>query len=139
LVEGRDGTRAVFNADYRLGRASSIRAGLREVSSDADGILIIGVDQPRPRQVLTRLVAEHLGGSAPITAPAYHGKRGHPTLFSAGLLPELLSISEGRQGLREVMSRHRAEVHNIEFDTPAVLLDINTPEDYQEALKLIGL
>ena len=137
LVEGRDGVSAVFNPDYQLGRASSIRAGLREVSPNADGILIIGVDQPRPSQVLEWLLAEHLGGSVPITAPAYRGKRGHPTLFSAALLPELLAISEERQGLREVMSRHRAEIRNIDFDTPAVLLDINIQEDYQAALKLL--
>ncbi|MDP6100859.1 MAG: nucleotidyltransferase family protein, partial [Dehalococcoidia bacterium] len=145
LVEGRAGAcpgidagmRAVVNPDYRMGRTSSIRAGLREVLHHADGILIIGVDQPRPRTVLTKLVAEHLGGNVPITAPTYRGKRGHPTLFSATLLPELLAVSEEKQGLREVMSRHRAEVRDIEFDTPTVLLDINTQEDYQEALKLL--
>jgi molybdenum cofactor cytidylyltransferase len=145
LLEGKEGAcpeldegvRAVFNPNYRLGRASSITAGLRGVSPGVDGILIIGVDQPRPRNLLARLVAEHLGGNAPITAPTYRGKRGHPTLFSTALLPELLAISEERQGLREVMSRHRAEIRNIDFDTPAVLLDINTPEDYQVALKLL--
>jgi molybdenum cofactor cytidylyltransferase len=128
----------VVNRDYRQGPASSIKAGLREVSPGAESILIMGVDQPRPRWVVERLVAEHLRAGAPITAPAYRGRRGHPTLFSAALLPELLAISEEKQGLREVMSRHRAEVRNIEFDTPAVLLDINTQQDYQEALRLLG-
>jgi molybdenum cofactor cytidylyltransferase len=138
VLEGRAGVRAAVNRDYRLGPASSIKAGLREISPGAANVLIMGVDQPRPRRVLEGLVAEHLRGSAPITTPAYRGKRGHPTLFSAALLPELLAISEERQGLREVMSRHRGEVHQVEFDPPAVLLDINTEADYQAALRLLG-
>ncbi|MEE9202775.1 MAG: nucleotidyltransferase family protein [Dehalococcoidia bacterium] len=138
VTEGRQGVRAAVNRDYRLGPASSIRAGLREMSPGAENILILGVDQPRPRWVLEGLVAGHLRGGALITAPTYRGKRGHPTLFSASLLPELLAISEEKQGLREVMSRHRAEVHQVELDTPAVLLDINTQEDYEQALGLLG-
>lgn len=137
LLEGRRGVRAVVHQGYGEGPASSLRAGLRELSLGVRAILIAAVDQPRPRWVLERLIAEHLQGQAAITAPVYEGRRGHPTLFAAALLPELLAISEGGRGLREVMSRHRGEVRDVELDTPAVLLDINTEEDYQAALRLL--
>ncbi|MBI4197843.1 MAG: hypothetical protein HY533_01875, partial [Chloroflexi bacterium] len=32
-----------------------------------------------------------------------------------------------------VVERHRPEVHRIELDDPDVLLDLNRPEEYQEA------
>jgi CTP:molybdopterin cytidylyltransferase MocA len=69
----------------------------------------------------------------------YQGHGGHPFIFSLRLLPELLAIEEVTQGIRAVMERHKAEVHQVPFDTPLVRLDINAPQDYQEALRLFSL
>ncbi len=135
LIGEVPGVTTVLNLRYRTGRSSSIRAGLREVEPQAEGILVLGVDQPRSAELVRLVVVAHRELGAPITYPAYRGKGGHPIIFSRALLPELARVRESRQGLREVVERHRAEVSRIAVDDPEVLLDLNEPEDYGRAVE----
>ncbi len=133
LVQGKPGVDVVLNPDYRSGRASSVRAGAKLVPLEADSLLILNVDQPRPIHIMKRLLEEHKAAGALITVPRYRGRRGHPAIFSARLLPELTAVSEEGQGLREVMACHAGAVHEVEVDSEIVLLDLNTPEEYERA------
>lgn len=126
------------NVAYREGKSTSIQAGLRALSGLGEAILILAVDQPRPTSILRALVLAHLTNGPPwrITVPAYEGRRGHPPVFAASLVQELLATSEEREGLREVMLHHRGEVLDVPMDTPLVLTNLNTEDDYQKALAL---
>ena len=64
---------------------------------------------------------------------SYQGRRGHPPLLSSLLLPDLRALSQA-QSLREVLARHSAGTLEVPVDTPEVLIDVNTPEDYHQAL-----
>lgn len=130
--------RDVMNPLYKEGRTSSIRAGLEAVSPDATDIVIMAVDQPRTPQIVSDVINAHLEAGALLTSPRYRGRGGHPLIFSACLLPELGRISEKNQGLREVFERHRAEINEVAFDDPAIRLDLNTPEAYNEAFERHG-
>jgi molybdenum cofactor cytidylyltransferase len=130
----RAGATVVVNASYAEGRASSLRAGAASVPPGAAEIAVLGVDQPRPASVTARLLVEHLASGALITLPAYLGKRGHPAFLCGSLLPELCTVDDVTEGLRAVVHRHAADVSDVAFDTPIVLLDINTREDYERAL-----
>ncbi len=123
----------VVNEDYRLGRATSIKAGAHAVPDEARVIVAISVDQPRPRTVIDALSEAHLNNNL-ITLPTYGGRNGHPPVFSGSLLNELRNVSEERQGLREIMQRHASEITKLPWDSDVVLLDMNTPEEYQRAL-----
>ena len=125
----------VHNPDYAGGRTTSIKAGLAHVDPRARAVLVLGVDQPRPARLVARVVRAHFERGALITTPGYQGKGGHPIVFDTRLLPELRAISEERQGLREVLNRHRDAMVRIEVRTPVVLLDLNTPEDYRRAIE----
>ena len=50
------------------------------------------------------------------------------------LLPELADVTEESEGMKAVMRRHAAQTHRLELGDPELLLDLNTPEDYQRAL-----
>jgi molybdenum cofactor cytidylyltransferase len=145
--------RVVVNEAYREGRASSLRAGANALPDGADPIVVLNVDQPRPRKVHERLLAAHAAGRALVTLPASDGKRGHPAVVAGSLLPELRSATEAELGLHGVIQRHEADVREVPFillqhesmasepDLTAmmVLLDVNTPEDYENALALFGM
>ena len=133
LVEAVPGAETVLNLRYRTGKSSSVRAGLRRIDPRAEGILVLAVDQPRSPEVVRRVLATHRELRSLITYPAYGGKGGHPVIFSSDLLPEMMRIRESRQGLREVVVRHRAQVSRIETDQAEVLLDLNKPEEYERA------
>ena len=134
----RTGATFVVNHRYEEGRTSSIKAGLEAVPEQAEDIILMGVDQPRTAQIVRRVVDTHIGAGALLTSPRLAGRGGHPLMFSAGLMPELKTISEENQGLREVFERHRAEITEVHFDDPMVRLDLNTPEAYESAYRIYG-
>lgn len=138
LVEGVPGVTVVVNPDYRQGRTTSIRAGLERVPSACDGVMVLAVDQPRTADILRRLVEEFEQRPSAIVAPEYQGRGGHPAIFARGLLDEMRAITEEKRGLREVTQRRRAELRRVPFETPEVLLDINTPEEYRDATARYG-
>jgi molybdenum cofactor cytidylyltransferase len=84
------------------------------------------------------VIRAHVQNNALITSPRYQGHGGHPLIFSSALKAELEATSEVKQGLRQVFGAHRCEVTEVEFDDPLVGLDINTPEDYEEARSRYG-
>jgi molybdenum cofactor cytidylyltransferase len=122
------GAEVVHNVAYRSGKVSSIIAGLGAVSDAARAIIVLAVDQPRSADVLRRIVDEHARSWRPIVVPAHGGRRGHPPIFAASLLPELLRIAEGTHGLRGFMEAHAADVTEVECDA-SVLADLNVASD----------
>ncbi|MXX31480.1 MAG: nucleotidyltransferase family protein [Chloroflexi bacterium] len=126
------------NRQWSTGRASSIRAGARAVPSSVDAVLVSAVDQPTRPEVVTRLSeALQSNPTARIAVPRHDGRNGHPPLFDASLLPELQSVAERHEGLREVRRRHAEHTMFVNVDDPIVTLNLNTPEAYQNALTLL--
>ena len=127
------GAQAIVNELYAEGRASSLRVGAAALPDDTKAVLILNVDQPRPHDVIARLVDVHRHSGSLITVPTFEEKRGHPPVLDGSLLPELRAVNEATQGLRAVIARHEADVTELAFETAAVLLDLNQPQDYQQA------
>ena len=132
------GARCVVNPDYLQGKTTSIKSGLRAVSADADAILLLAVDQPRTASIVSAVVRAHASGDCLITSPRYQGHGGHPLIFAASLRDELASISEEKQGIREVFQAHRDSVQEYALDDPQIRLDLNTPEAYEDAARRYG-
>ena len=127
-------TTIVLNLNYATGKTTSVRAGMDAIPEDADAVLILAVDQPRPAALIRRLCQAHETSDALITVPSFGGRHGHPTIFSRRVFPEIRDIREETQGLRAVRHRHRERTQVIGAATRVPLIDINTPEEYQVAL-----
>ena len=93
------------------------------------------MDQPRTASIIQRVIDSHTTGNALITHPTYDGRGGHPIIFDATLAPELLAVTEERQGIREVVGRHIDSLQRVELGDPMVRLDLNTLDDYRAALE----
>lgn len=133
--------RCVINTRYAEGKTTSIKTGLRALSTDpehAGPILMLNVDQPRSVNVIRAVLAAHADASALITIPTCGGKGGHPIAVSRALYPELLDITEGTQGMRAVTERHKTATQRVELNAPELLWDVNTPEQYRAALAESG-
>lgn len=122
--------RCLINPNPSAGKTSSILTGLRSLS-DWSVLAIAAVDQPRPAAIYQRLLREHLHHSALITAPTHHERIGHPLLFAAALLPDLLAISEETQGLRQIVQADPTRIHRVDFESAIVLADLNTPDAFE--------
>jgi molybdenum cofactor cytidylyltransferase len=104
------------------------------IPEDADAVLVLSVDQPRPAGLIRRLRQAHETSDALITVPSFRGRHGHPTIFSRELFLEMRDVREETQGLRAVRHRHRERTQVIETATRVPLIDINTPEGHRDAL-----
>ena len=130
--------RSVVNPDYLQGKTTSIKAGLRSIDPAADAILLLAVDQPRTAEIVSSVIEAHFAAGAVITSPRYQGRGGHPLIFPSSLKGELEAISEETEGLRKVFQAHRNQVTELVLDDPIVRLDLNTPEEYEEAKRLLS-
>ena len=129
------GSLVVINSHASTGKTSSLLAGLKQIPQDFELLAISAVDQPRNLNIYQQLLQAHQENSALITAPTYQGKIGHPLLFANDMRSHLANIREETLGLRQIIKDFYPVIHKVEFHHPDVLLDINTPEIYQEQLQ----
>jgi molybdenum cofactor cytidylyltransferase len=125
--------RIVSNPDYPQGMSTSILCGLQALPKNADAFLIVLADLPGITSNLVNHLIRAFHRNRPrkdIIVPTYRGTRGHPVLFAARYILESLEI-EGDMGCRPILAKHPEQVFEIEVDQAAVLLDIDTPEDYR--------
>jgi molybdenum cofactor cytidylyltransferase len=111
------------------GMSDSLSAAVRDCDrfSSVSGYVIALADMPSIRP---QTIASVAGGlhHAPICAPLFEGKRGHPVAFAAALRDELLAL-HGDEGARSILQRHKLEVRLLDCNDPGVLADIDTPAD----------
>ncbi|MBI2765058.1 MAG: nucleotidyltransferase family protein [Chloroflexi bacterium] len=136
-VVRRADCRVMQNARYFAGRAGSLRIGAKAVNRDAEAIIILNVDQPRTASFLKQLIAAHEPSFA-ATRPSSGGHSGHPVIVSGSLRQELLEATDQSDGLRGVLRRHASEIHEFASDEMSQL-DVNTPEEYEAAVRSFGL
>jgi molybdenum cofactor cytidylyltransferase len=130
------GTRVVFNPAHESGQLSSLVAGLDALAPHhPEAILVALVDQPLVRaSTVVHLVAEFHRAPAPVVRPVFEGRRGHPVLFAQETFA-LLRAAPPDEGARAVVRALGEQVRDVEVDDPGVVLDVDTPEDYERALR----
>jgi len=124
------------NPRPELGQLSSLQAGLRLLPTGSDGFLIFPMDHPLVRAddvgpLVAAFTARRPGQR--LFVPSFAKRRGHPVLLDASLAPELLALlSEG--SARALFSAHEHELVYVEAVSDRVLVDMDTPDDYQRCL-----
>lgn len=126
----------VFNPDWKEGQSTSVRAGLQALGGAVGGAIFFLGDQPQiPARLAQSLVEAHALSLAPIIAPLVDGQRGNPVLFDRGTFDDLMSL-QGDAGGRQLFSRYPIEW--VPWHDATVLLDIDTPDDYERLMAGAG-
>ena len=63
--------------------------------------------------------------------PSFQMRRGHPWLVGREFWDELLALQTPAT-LRDFVRKHAQEIQYLNLDTPTILADLDTPEDYQK-------
>jgi len=127
----------LINTDYKLGQLSSLQLAVRhlQLDHDCDGMLVHLVDHPYLTPALVQeMIRRFYETEKRIIVPKFHGKRGHPVIFSRELFAELLSAPVD-QGAKAVVNAHRADTLEVETEEAGIALDIDTPELYQQHVR----
>ncbi len=146
----------VRNDDWHSGQASSLREGIRFLTAPPSlrdnslksfgfggdarraegggvgGAVFLLCDQPQvTATVIQALREKHAEGLYPIVAPMIVDRRGNPVLFDRSLFPDLTAI-EGDTGGRAIFHKYRVEY--LPWHDDGLLLDVDTPEQYERLI-----
>jgi molybdenum cofactor cytidylyltransferase len=136
--------REAVNAEYQAGMGTSFRTAVEHLP-DSDAAMFALADQPFVTAMEYRKVldtyhercAEALeaGRERPLIVGVRYGDvPAPPHLFSREVFGELAQLEHGA---RPVLARHRDRMVVLQF-APDLLLDVDTPEDYERAISRLS-
>lgn len=122
---------------------ASVEHGLEAIAAQhqpdpEDGWLLIPADHPiLLPEVLEHLVRQWQATSAALMVPVFDGRRGHPLFGRWHLLDEIRRIPANR-GLNHLVQNHAADLLEVPVDDDSVLIDLDTPADYERVRQRVS-
>lgn len=123
--------KTVYNPEYQTSEMlESLKLGLAAQAGDIRAALVVLGDQPAINAEVVGAVVNHYRHTmARLVAPSYQHRRGHPWLVTRDLWQEIQALRP-EQTLRDFLNQHANEIAYVTVETPAVISDIDTPQDY---------
>lgn len=124
----------IYNEDYDKGMFSSIQKGLSAMDTTVDAFYMQPVDIPLIKMhSLDCLYEAYMCERKGVIYPTFLGHKGHPPLIDMKYKEQIL-LSDGEGGLKKVLEAFKKDALNVNVYDQAVLMDMDTPEDYQKLL-----
>jgi len=129
--------KVIKNEDWKTGQGSSIREGVLSLTpapmgDGVGGAIFLLADQPQVgTSIIHALKEKHAEGLYPIVAPMVLDRRANPVLFDREAFSDLTQI-EGDTGGRAIFHKYRVEY--LPWHDDGLLLDVDTPEQYQRLI-----
>jgi molybdenum cofactor cytidylyltransferase len=126
------GAGIVSNDAPQSEQIDSLRLAIANLPDGYDAVVVLPVDFPRvQQQTIDALLRAYADQPSAVLNPAHEGKPGHPVIFSRDVVTELLH-PDLPDGARTVIERHRDDARTIDVADAGVLIDIDTPADFQQ-------
>jgi molybdenum cofactor cytidylyltransferase len=129
-----EGCEVVVCENAAEGMGASLACAAR-AAGEADGYLIALADMPFLRRTTIAAVRDALVGGAPLVAPYFRARRGHPVGLSHEFFHELLAL-RGDEGAKRLLAAHEKQMVKIPVGDPGALRDIDRPEDLAPPLRI---
>jgi molybdenum cofactor cytidylyltransferase len=129
-----EGCEIVVCENAAEGMGASLACAAR-AAGVADGYLIALADMPFLRRTTIAAVRDALAGGAPLVAPDFRARRGHPVGLSHEFFHELLTL-RGDEGAKRLLAAHQKQMVKIPVGDPGALRDIDRPEDLAPPLRI---
>lgn len=128
-IEDIERVEIVYNSNHQQGMFSSIITGVSQVKGEH--VFLLPADCPFVSAEVYQKMSQC---NEDIVIPIYNNQPGHPIRLSSSATRQLILEPEDST-LRSFIQRHPHRL--IEVESPGVLMDIDTPEDYKEAINYI--
>lgn len=126
LENGGDALTTLICPDSDKGMGHTLAFGVKHIEGWA-GCLVCLADMPFISSATYKTLLTQVNTET-IMVPEYKQQRGNPVGFGAKWF-EQLANSSGDVGARELMKQEQAHITRVAIDDPAILQDIDTPED----------
>jgi molybdenum cofactor cytidylyltransferase len=116
------------------GMGASLACAARAAGPAAGYLIALG-DMPFVRPSTIAAVRDALTGGAPLAAPYFRTRRGHP-VGVAGRFYDALLAAKGDEGAKQLLSAHASELVKVPVGDAGVVRDIDTPADLYPPLRI---
>ena len=127
MLSGYSKVKVVFNKYYEKGMFTSVKEGIRHVESQR--FYFTPGDYPF---IDKKLCIDMAKVDSDIVIPTFQGKRGHPILLSSNLIKDILKQPDD-SNLKKFINNRAYSL--LESSNDNIFIDIDTKEDYMEALR----
>lgn len=122
------------NPEPENGMFSSLRTGINGLKPNARFLLHM-VDQPHISPAFYPELASLDDPGFDWVQPLFANRAGHP-LILGGKLPEIIRNAPAGSTLRDLSTSGEVKALQLPMDYPEILLNMNTPQDYEQLLQL---
>jgi molybdenum cofactor cytidylyltransferase len=123
----KEGCEVVVCGNAAEGMGASLACAVRSADA-ADGFLVALADMPFIRSSSIAAVRDALAGGAPLAAPYFRARRGHPVGIAGRFRAELEAMKDD-EGAKRLLESHADKLVKIPVGDPGVIRDIDTPGD----------
>ena len=116
------------------GMGASLACAARE-AGEADGYLVALGDMPFVRRTTIAAVRDALAAGAPLAAPYFRARRGHPVALSKKFREQLFALKDD-VGAKKLVADNEDILIKIPVGDPGVIRDIDTPGDLLPPLRI---
>jgi molybdenum cofactor cytidylyltransferase len=113
------------NAEEGMGASLACAA---QSAGEADGYLVALADMPFVRPSSIAAVREALERGAPLAAPYFRTRRGHPVGIAGSFRGRLAALA-GDEGARRLLAENAPALVKVPIGDPGVIRDIDRPAD----------
>ncbi|MCX7973036.1 MAG: nucleotidyltransferase family protein [Candidatus Aminicenantes bacterium] len=129
------GLEVIINPEPAKGMLSSVIIGLEKMPEETEAIVLVLGDQPGiSASIIDLLIVGYRLKGKGLVLPIFQGKRGHPVLIDLKYRQEIRSCPPDL-GLRYLIHLHPEDILEISVNEPAVVMDVDTAEDYLRHLE----
>ncbi len=131
-VAEEHGIKRYHNADYASGMASSVKAAISHVPNECDGVLMVLGDMPAiTSDVIAQLIAAYNPAEGRnLIMPVHNGKWGNPVLWGKEYFSSFEAL-QGDTGAKALLREFQQDIIEVEVQTEAIFMDIDTAEAYR--------
>ena len=124
----------VVNHNFNKGVHTSISCGIRHLNAQCCAFFLWPADIPIVRpHTLIQLIHAHTKSPASIIRPLFMGEYGYPLLLPFQSAEYVKGWKED-EGFQQFLAQSSISICNVAVADRRILLDVNTPKDYREAL-----
>ena len=138
LIEKNKKIKIIYNKNYNSGIASSIKIGLKNISTKTEAFFISLGDMPNVNQnIYNKLIKVRdkynkklkIKYKKEIIIPTYQGKNGNPILFSKFMKQKIMLVKNDL-GANEIIKLNKKKILNVPLDNNGIFLDFDTPDSF---------
>ncbi len=134
-LKNEEAVQFIINEGYAEGMLSSVQAGVKGICNKRyDAFFLMPVDYPLVQPYTLEILINEFHTGVKTVYPIHKSRKGHPPLISCSLCHAIIHY-KGEGGLKNILKQYDQEAVYVEIGNNTVLIDIDTKQDYTNALK----